>query len=79
MLEAEFPQLSEESSKTRYSALQRSYRSKIRNDYLDLMILGYEQDLAKESLALAQENEQDLIKRRDLGKVSDLTVYESTC
>ena len=71
-------QLSEESSKTRYSALQRSYRSKIRNDYLDLMILGYEQELAKESLALAQENEQDLIKRRDLGKVPDLTVYEST-
>ena len=57
-------QLSEESSKTRYSALQRSYRSKIRNDYLGLMILGYEQDLAKESLALAQENEQDLIKLR---------------
>jgi outer membrane protein TolC len=42
------------------------------------MILGYEQDLAQESLALARENEQDLIKRRDLGKVPDLTVYEST-
>ena len=70
--------LSEESSKTRLTALQRSYRSKIRNDYLDLMILGYEQDLAKESLALARENEQDLIKRRDLGKIPDLTVYEST-
>lgn len=71
-------QLSEESSKTRYSALQRSYRSKIRSDFLELMILDYEQDLAKESLALARENEQDLIKRRDLGKVPDLTVYEST-
>jgi outer membrane protein TolC len=71
-------QLSEESSKTRYSSLQRSYRSKIRSDYLELMILGYEQDLAQESLALARENEQDLIKRRDLGKIPDLTVYEST-
>ena len=71
-------QLSEESSKNTYSALQRSYRSKIRNDYLDLMILRYEQDLAKASLALAKENEQDLIKRRDLGKIPDLTVYEST-
>ena len=70
--------LSELSSKTRYSSLQRSYRSKIRGDYLDLMILRYEEDLARASLALARENEQDLIKRRELGLIPDLTVYEST-
>ena len=71
-------QLSEENSKTRYSSLQRSYRSKIRSDYLNLMILRYEEDLARTSLALTKENEQDLIKRRDLGLIPDLTVYEST-
>ncbi len=71
-------QLSEENSKTRYTSLQRSYRSKIRSDYLDLMILRYEEDLARTSLALTKENEQDLIKRRGLGLIPDLTVYEST-
>jgi outer membrane protein TolC len=71
-------QLSEENSKTRYTSLQRSYRSKIRSDYLDLMILRYEEDLARASLALTRENEQDLMKRRDLGLIPDLTVYEST-
>ena len=71
-------ELSERNAKVQYASLQRSYESKTRSDYLDLVILRYEEDLAQASHALAQENEMDLMRRRDLGFVSDLTVYEAT-
>jgi outer membrane protein TolC len=71
-------ELSERNAKIQYASLQRSYESKTRSDFLDLVILHYEEDLARASYALAQKNELDLMRRRDLGLVSDLTVYEST-
>ena len=71
-------ELSERNAKFNYASLQRSYESKTRSDYLDLVILRYEEDLARASHALAKENEIDLMRRRDLGFVSDLTVYEAT-
>lgn len=71
-------ELSEKNSKLQFSSLQRSYESKTRSDFLDLVILRYEEDLARASYSLAKKNELDLIRRRELGFVSDLTVYEST-
>ena len=71
-------ELSEKSSKIRHASLLRSYRSKVRSDYLDMIILRYEGELAETSYGLALENEQDLVRRQDLGHVSDLTVYEGT-
>jgi outer membrane protein TolC len=71
-------ELSERNAKIQYASLQRSYESKTRSDFLDLVILRYEEDLARASYALAQKNEEDLIRRRELGLISDLTVYEST-
>ena len=43
-----------------------------------MIILRYEGELAETSYGLALENEQDLVRRQDLGHVSDLTVYEGT-
>lgn len=71
-------ELSEKNAKMEYASLKRSYQSKTRSDFLDLVILRYEEELAGASYALAQQNELDLTRRRDLGIVSDLTVYESS-
>ncbi len=71
-------ELNEQSVKLQYSSLQRSYRSKVRSDFLDLVLLRYESQLTQASYALAQNNEQDLDRRRQLGLVSDLAVYEAT-
>ena len=71
-------ELSEKNAKMEYASLKRSYQSKTRSDFLDLVILRYEEELAGASYALAQQNELDLTRRRDLGFVSDLTVYESS-
>ena len=71
-------ELTEKNAKMEYASLKRSYQSKTRSDFLDLVILRYEEELAGASYALAQQNELDLTRRRDLGFVSDLTVYESS-
>lgn len=73
----EIGELNVKYSKRSLSMLRKSIKLIVESDYLNLVLLNYQKNLASETLEIARENEDEQIKKKDLGLVTDLSVNES--
>ena len=61
----------------RFRNLERRLESQVRTHYQDLIVSKYEIQLAEETLSIAKQNQEDLIKREELGLITSLSVDEA--
>ncbi|MDG0964835.1 MAG: TolC family protein [Opitutales bacterium] len=65
-------------------AVQQTIASKanlimqIKSAFMDLVLLNFKLDLAKDALSICEENEEDLVKRKELGIATELMVSQAT-
>ena len=71
-------ELSEEYSIQKTAATKANLIFQIKSEFMNLVFLNYEKVLATETLSLSEQNEEDLVKRKELGLVTELEVSQST-
>ena len=71
-------ELSEKYAIHQTTAAKENLIYQIKSEFMNLVFLNYEKNLAKETLSLNQQNEEDLLKRKELGMVTELEVNQAT-
>ena len=71
-------ELSEKYAIQQTSAVKENLIYQIKSEFMNLVFLNYEKSLANETLSLSQQNEEDLVKRKELGMVTELEVNQAT-
>ncbi len=75
--ESRIAQLGILDARSSYAETRRQLASIIRGSYLDLVLHGYALELGKDSLSLAQENQETAIRKRELGLLTEVDVAET--
>ena len=64
-------------ARSAYGEKRKNLSTGVRTTYLDLVLRGYALALAKDSLALAKENEETATRKRELGLLTEVDVAET--
>ena len=75
--EEEISEMNERFSRQSLDFLKQSLIINAESDYLAIVLLNFQKDLAIETLNIAKNNEAEQVKRKELGLVTDLTINES--
>ncbi len=75
--EEEISGLNESFSRQSLDFLKESLKISAQSDYLTIVLLTFQKDLAIETLKIAKNNEAEQVKRKELGLVTELSIDES--
>ena len=71
-------ELSAEYGVKKTNAIKSNLISQIKSEFMELVLLNFQLKLAKDALSLSEQNEEDLIKRKELGFATELMVSQAT-
>ena len=71
-------ELSAEYSVKQTIAIKSKLILQVKSEFMKLVLLNFQLRLAKDALSLSEQNEEDLIKRKELGFATELMVSQAT-